>query len=525
MRAAPLLALLATVVLAGAAPARRPPSDRALVTKGLERAVASGRLSADEAAAYRAIVGRLPALARTLPPLRVRELKGVLHDVAVLWRSYTRPRALTLFSTLDFNERWLATHRLPASGTDAQDEDRVVYRYFPGHGLVFHPLAEFTQLNSDVSLGDVEAAETLARALLQRAVPARGGLVWEYEFRFGRGHAPWTSGMAQAVAAQALARAADLLSDPSLLDDADAAHAAARTLVEQVSTGPWIRLYSFARSPVLNAQLQTILSLGDYAEISGDEGAAALVASLTASAKAMLPRFDTGYWSLYSLAGDEAPRSYHHYVVALLRSLATRTEDTFWKDAADRFAAYETQPPILKPGPPVATLYPKPADGHRDVARFRIWLSKLSYVTLIVAGGSRTIQLGHGPHTLIWAPGPGRAPGLYYPRVRAVDENGHRVVVPLTPVAVRYDMAPPQLDVEITGASTLSWSSRDEGTPWLALAVHLNAGGEHRVIKLGRRGRSGRVALRLPPGSWHAHLVAVNSAGKLRRVSLGVLPR
>jgi hypothetical protein len=370
----------------------------------------------------------------------------------------------------------------------------------------------------------VDATQTLAQVLLQRAVPARGGLVWEYEFPFGAG-VPWTSGMAQSVAAQALARAADLLSDPSLLDAADAAYASTRILVEQVSTGLWIRLYSFARSPVLNAQLQTILSLDDYAQISGDDGAAALVARLIASAKSMLPRFDTGYWSLYSLAGDEAPRSYHHYVVTLLRSLASRTGDTFWSDAADRFAAYETQPPILKPGPPVATLYPKPADGYRDVARFRIWLSKLSYVTLIVAGGSRTIQLGHGPHTLDWTPGPGRAPGLYYPRLRAVDENGHGVIVPLSPVQVRYDVVPPQLDVEITGARTLSWSSTDEGTPWLALAVHLDSGTAHRVIKLGRRGRSGRVALRLPAGRWHAHLVAVNSAGKLRRVSLGVLPR
>jgi hypothetical protein len=239
----------------------------------------------------------------------------------------------------------------------------------------------------------------------------------------------------------------------------------------------------------------------------------------------MLPRFDTGYWSLYSLAGEEASRSYHHYVVTLLRSLATRTGDLFWSEAATRFGAYETQPPILKPGPPVATLYPKPADGYRDVARFRIWLSKLSYVTLIVAGGGRTIQLGHGPHTLLWAPGSDRAPGFYYPRVRAEDENGHRVVVSLSPVDVRYDVAPPQLDVEITGTRTLSWSSTDEGTPWLALAVHLDSGPTHRVLKLGRRGRAGTVALRLPAGRWRAHLVAVNSAGRLRRVSLGVLPR
>ena len=81
------------------------------------------------------------------------------------------------------------------------------------------------------------------------------------------------------------------------------------------------------------------------------------------------------------------------------------------------------------------------------------------------------------------------------------------------------------LEVHVIGASTLSWSSTDEGTPWLALAIHLDSGSDHRVLELGRRGRSGSVALRLPPGRWRAHVVAVNSAGRLRRVPLGVLPR
>ena len=526
MRAAPLVGvLLVAAVVAGASPARRPPSDRALALRGLEHAVDAGALTAEEAAGYRALLNRVPGLLRTLPPLRARELRGVLHDVAAQRKAYSRPRALTLFSTLALNEDWLSSHRLPEPGTDVRDAEGIVYRYFPGHGFAFHPLAEFAELNGAVSRADEENASALAQALLLRAVPSRGGLVWEYEFPFSGGRPPWTSGMAQAVAAQALGRAADLLSDASLLDAADGAYAPVAGLVTQMPTGPWIRLYSFARAPVLNAQLQTILSLGDYAEISGNDAAATVVERLKAAAKALLPRFDTGYWSLYSLAGDESSRSYHEYVVALLRTLTNRDGDPAWKETADRFAAYETQPPILKPGAAVPTLYPRPADGYRDEARFRIWLSKLSDVTLKVAGGSHTVRLGHGPHTLVWAPGLGRAPGLYHPLVRAWDQNGHQVSVPLAPVLVRYDLAPPPLEAHVTAPSTLSWSSTDEGTPWLALAVHLDAGAVHRVLKLGRRGRSGSVALRLPPGRWRAHLAAVNSAGKVGRVSLGILPR
>ena len=135
-------------------------------------------------------------------------------------------------------------------------------------------------------------------------MPSGQALLWEYEFPFASGTAPpWTSGMAQAVAAQALARAGDLLSDPTLLDAADAAYEAVPGLLSPSSPAkPWIALYSFDRTPVLNAQLQAALSVGDYAAISGDPLAAdALADRLTAAAEAMLPRFDTGYWSLYSL--------------------------------------------------------------------------------------------------------------------------------------------------------------------------------------------------------------------------------
>jgi hypothetical protein len=527
MRAAPVLGvLIAAAALVGASPARRPPSDRALILKGLTQAVDTGRLDPAEADAYRALVGRASALIRRLPPGRAVELRGVLHDVAAQRAAYTRPRALTLFTTLELNEDQLASHPLPEPRTDVRDAEGVVYRYFAGHGFVFHPLAEFAALNAAVSSGDEEAVSTLVQALLLRAVPVRGGaLTWEYEFPFSGGRPPWTSGMAQAVAAQSLARAGDLLSDASLLDASDAAYAAVpRRLVRELPAGPWIRLYSFARAPVLNAQLQTIVSLDDYAAITGDAPAAALVERLKAAAKALLPRFDTGYWSLYSLAGEESTRSYHEYVISLLRTLSNRDGDPIWKQSADRFARYEAEPPLVKPGRPVPTLYPVPADGYLDVARFRFWLSKRSHVTLKVAGTSRTLLLGHGPHVLEWAPESWQL-GLYHPYLRTVDQNGHAIVLALEPLLVQEDVDRPQLDVEVAPPATVSWTSTDEGTPWLALAVHLDAGPKHRVLKLGRRGRTGTVALLLPAGRWHARLVAVNSAGRLRSVSLGFLPR
>jgi len=50
-------------------------------------------------------------------------------------------------------------------------------------------------------------------------------------------------------------------------------------------------------------------------------------------------------------------------------------------------------------------------------------------------------------------------------------------------------------------------------------------GPAERVLDLGRRGLAGTRHLRLPAGRWHATLLATNSAGRTRSLSLGYLPR
>ena len=82
--------------------------------------------------------------------------------------------------------------------------------------------------------------------------------------------------MAQAVMAQAFSRTETLTGDPSDTETARAAfRAIPRALVRQLPSGPWIRLYSFDGTPVLNAQLQSAISVGDYATATGDPEAAA----------------------------------------------------------------------------------------------------------------------------------------------------------------------------------------------------------------------------------------------------------
>src|SRR5205085_7129273 len=147
-------------------------------------------------------------------------------------------------------------------------------------------------------------------------------------------------------------------------------------LVRGLPEGLWIRLYGFSDDVVLNAQLQTVLSLQEYAQISGVEDAANLASALQTAAAKLLPAFDTGFWSLYSLRGGESSLGYQDYVITLQKKLGVRTGNPLWSDAAARFAGYETQPPLIHPGAAGAPIYPDPQDGYKDEATIGFWLSK-----------------------------------------------------------------------------------------------------------------------------------------------------
>ena len=523
-----LAALVAVLAIPGSATPAGQPSSLELVQRGLAQAVQSGGLDQKTASGYSAIAKQAVAELPSLPPLRARTLAAMLRDVAGQARGYTAPWALTLFTMLQFNEQELETHRLPPSGTDAYDDDGVLYRFVTGHGFEFHPLGEFSTLNTLVLAGQTDEARQLADALVARGIPVDGRLVWQYPFPFGRGVPPWRSGMAQAVAAQALARAGQALGDQDLMTAANEAYAAVPgRLVRALPQGPWIKLYSFDAAPVLNAQLQSVISIGDYAQISGNTGAGGLAAQLQATAEALLPRFDTGYWSLYSLGGNESSLSYQDYVVTLLRRLAARTGDSTWSDFATRLQSYETQPPVLNPAAadtadPAAdpiVIYPDPQDGYLDTVTFRFWLSKLSTVTLHAGGRTESVELGHGTRTIVWSPGL-RAPGSYYPYLTAVDAAGNTTRVSLRRVLMEA-LEPPQVQAHIAGERTLVWSATDPGTPWLHLVVRLDAGTKRRYRDLGRLPLSGRAVVPAPPGTWQATLVAGNSGRQAVTVDLG----
>jgi hypothetical protein len=454
---------------------------------------------------------------------RARELEGVLRDVAAQWRSYNRPRALTLFEMLEFNVDHFVGHGPLASGRDAQDEDGVVYRAFPGHGLQFHPLENFAKLNSYLGANRLDEASLLGLALIARGVPKGDSLSWEYGFQFGSGKPPWTSGMAQAVAAQAFARGQAKLGDPAFAAAAQKAfRAIPGKLVRSLPEGLFIRLYSFSDLAVLNAHLQAVVSLEDYALALEDPFGQEVAGQLRSSAAALLPKFDTGAWTLYALGANESTLDYHRYVVSLLKRIGARNNDPFWTDYGNKFADYEDVPPVLTPGAPGPASYPRPVDGFRDYATAQFSLSKISRVTVQVGSERRTVLVGRGRKSIEVYPGK-VPPGTYPVTVRATDLAGNKAELELPPATVKVDRLPPAVTARLVG-KRLVWRGRDAETPWLDLRLRL-VGESHntRLVTLGKKPLRGSMRLFPKPGTWHTTLVARDSTGNRTEVPLGVL--
>lgn len=308
---------------------------------GIESAAERSAMTSRDAERFDAMLTKSLRDADTLPPARSLYLAVVLRDAASQASVLNGPRALALLGEIDANVRYLARHPIPAGRTDSRDSEGIAYRFFPGHGFQFHPLAAFARLNNLVTHGSRSDVDRLAAALVARAVPAGRSLTWEYYFSVNGGPRLWTSALAQAAAADALARAGQLTGNQLFSEAAEGAFRAIRSpLSRPLGGGAWVREYSFSDIAILNAQLQTIVSLSRYAQIIGDTDATAFVGRLSTAAQNLLPSFDTGCWSLYSLGGSPAPLDYHRYHVKLLETLAASTGQAVWAEYAARWKRY-----------------------------------------------------------------------------------------------------------------------------------------------------------------------------------------
>jgi hypothetical protein len=187
--------------------------------------------------------------------------------------------------------------------------------------------------------------QELLGELIPLAVQRGGGLTWEYYFQFDGGRPPWTSAMSQGTAIEALTRGYKATHQSSYLSLAHRALPIFRIapptgVAERTAHGTRYLQYSFApHTYILNAVLQSLIGLYDYAHLSGDALAKRLFTAGDREARAEVPSYDTGTWSLYE-PGVKDSLDYHELVTEFLQELCQRTGASVYCRTAQRFQSY-----------------------------------------------------------------------------------------------------------------------------------------------------------------------------------------
>src|SRR4051812_663526 len=417
---------------AGSSPKRQSPPPKGRPTRdALDDLLASGQI--DQATYDRAgdAVKRALRAYRALSGTRRTELAAVIANADSIGASGrlvpARIAAVTL--TLERNTQWWSDGSIPRSGARIGfDGSRAIWQYYPGQGVELQMLANFAHANALWSSRKRSALRELIDELTPLGtVRPDGSIAWEYLFRFGGGAPPWSSSIAQGTAVQALGRAGAPLPQPAYTDLATRSLA----LFEQPSPdgvrrdtpdGAFYLIYSFAPDLlVLNAHLQAVIGLYDFAQLTGDPRAQALYESGVAEARVSVPRYDTGRWSLYSLE-RESDLSYHELVTTFLGNLCKRTGEAVFCDTAARFKDY------LTVAPSVRRTTRRVRAGKPARIAFR--LDKISRVGMtVVDPRGRTVLstsavVGRGSRYYTWR-SPSKA-GLYTLRLSATDLAGNR---------------------------------------------------------------------------------------------------
>lgn len=381
-----------------------------------------------DVSAYRQALGTEKKLYGT----RRTELSAVtvtMHDIAAS-HQLTPSRLPALMATLAANQTWWTTGPLLASGQRVEFAgSQLVWQYYPGQGIQLQVLGTFGKADGLYTAGAAEypAMEQLLNEIIPLAAQRGGGLTWEYYFHFDGGSPPWTSAMSQATGLEALSRAYQATGNVNYLDigaQALPVFSAKPPAGVNVTAPAGTRFLQYTFAPttdIINAFLQTLIGLYDFAQVSHNTTAAALFAAGTTQAQSELPGFDTGAWSLYQ-PGIEDTLSYHELVTGFLQQLCTRTQAPVYCTTAQHFQAYLTIPPAL------TQLTLKARNRGPFALRFR--LSKISHVGVTVTNNAgRTVfatsaSFGYG------------APSFTIPRIKKAGAYG--VVLTATDLAGNF---------------------------------------------------------------------------------------
>jgi heparosan-N-sulfate-glucuronate 5-epimerase len=198
--------------------------------------------------------------------------------------------------------------------------------------------------------------------LMEHATPGiAGGLVWRADMPVAKyGLQPgWISAMAQGQAISVSLRAHALSGEERYLE---AARAALSPLLTPVSEGgaqnsidgiPVLEEYPTpTASAVLNGWIFALWGVHELANVAGDREARELFETSAAGLAELLPRYDAGWWSLYSLYDhgrpDLAKPFYQRLHPVMLEGLALITEDERLRAYARRWREQDTRTAIVR---------------------------------------------------------------------------------------------------------------------------------------------------------------------------------
>jgi hypothetical protein len=334
------------------------------------------------------------ATEKKLRGTRRTELSAVtvtMHDIAAS-HQLTPSRLPALMATLAANQQWWTQGPLLYSGQRVEFAgSQLVWEYYPGQGIQLQVLGTFGKADGLYTAGaaDYPAMEQLLAEMIPLAAQRGGGLTWEYYFHFDGGAPPWTSAMSQATGLEALSRAYQATGDADYLTTGAQAlpiFSAKPPVGVNVTAPDGTRFLQYTFAPttdIINAFLQSLIGLYDFAQVSHNATASALFAAGNAQAQAELPGFDTGAWSEYQ-PGIEDTLSYHQLVTGFLQQLCTRTQAPVYCTTAQHFQTYLTTAPAL------TQLTTQARNRGAFVMRFR--LSKISHVGITVTNDAdRTV--------------------------------------------------------------------------------------------------------------------------------------
>ncbi len=282
---------------------------------------------------YSAYVAAKSSLGK-LTGTRRTELGVVVANVQAMASAHELipSRLPVLFMTLERNRQWWTTGPLLVGETRVSfPGSRIVWEHYPGQGIEIQWLATFGEANGYYLSGHENAnLRQLLAEVIPLATQRAGGIAWEYMFDFDGGAPPWTSGLSQGTALQVLARAWSRFKEPADLTAAQQALGIFQTPPPQgvrVTTpaGAMYAEYTYAPSDrILNGFIQSLVGLYDYTSITKDPLGLALFEAGDAEARAIVPLYDTGAWSMYDQFG-ESDLNYHELLTEFLQHLCERT--------------------------------------------------------------------------------------------------------------------------------------------------------------------------------------------------------